>query len=527
MHTKVMILLWERWKRTRWAVIAASLLPFIGSLMYVTDYTTLETAVNVTKTFWCLGFLLLTFILLVSHCEARDLDLSFPKRLFRFPVSTTTLFGAYMGYGVATVALQFLVIFSFEKLFLDTTSYGWTHLLWFEAVYIVMQALSWLSWLVESRIRFLCLSSALTFLYGYSVLIFINSNNMFTGNGILCPIIIVLFSVIAFWSISAHRHSDGISNWQWVDSLFGIFRRKPPKRFASALQAQTWFEMRQTGRLFPFAALSIVVILLCWWVLVFRPTPLFSAFVPTMFWVAIPTADIAGFLVFGVYNRHHVSGESSFWLRCPIATRTLAVARLQAMLLSLVYVLGILTVVTLAVAAYDYSMGTQHIATRLSPVKWALEYNSSSEAVTMTLLGLYGFVVFYWTLLRLAPILMVAGVALFLISWLTKLLIGDPAFFLVGYSLVVGLPLGVLGAFYITRRRNLITTATLVIAACMFPLVVVSLWAFPWWSLTGNMYLKGLHSLSLNQIILMVIVATLPFIPVVATPLWMERLRHR
>jgi hypothetical protein len=527
MNSKVMILLWERWKRTRWAVIAACLLPLIGQLMHVTGYITFDHIVGVTKTLWCLGFLLLTFILLASHCEARDLDLSFPERLFRFPVSTTTLFAAYMGYGVAAVALQFLVVFGFEKLFLDTISYRWTHLLWFETVYIVLQTLSWLSWLLESRIRFLCLSSLLTGVYMCSVLVFVDRDNWFTGNIILCPIIIVLLSVITFWSVSAHRHSDRIADWRWIDSLLGIFRRKPSNYFASALDAQIWFEMRQAGYLFPIAVMCVIGLLLGWWIFVLGPPARPSDFVPVALGISFFVAFIAGFLIFGLHHRDHVSGASSFWLRSPVSTRTLAVARQHAMVRSLVCVLAILTVVTLAVAAYDWATETRYIATRLSSVKWAFKYSSPLETVTMTILGLYGFAVLYWTLLCLAPILLVGWVAVILISWLIKALIGDVAFFWIGYSLVVGLPLGVLGAFLVARLRNLITTATLVIVFCVFPLVVVSLWAFPWWSLTGNMYLKGLHSLSRSQIILLAIVATLPFIPVVATPLWMERLRHR
>jgi hypothetical protein len=189
---------------------------------------------------------------------------------------------------------------------------------------------------------------------------------------------------------------------------------------------------------------------------------------------------------------------------------------------SLSRVLAILLLVSLLVIARDWATGALDEAA-LSPVGWAMKYNSPIETITMTVLGLYGFALIYWTLLRLGLILILGIGLLSVVTWV----IGDVAASWVWIALVVGLPMGVLVAFFVARLRNLITTGTLVCSACVFPLAAVSLWAYPWWLTTSGSMSKGLPALNLSQIILIITAATIPFIPVVGTPLLMERLRHR
>jgi len=516
MHSKVMVLIWERWQRTRWAVIAACLLPLSGKLMYTIGFITPETAITVTKIFFFLSFILLTFVLIVGHCETRDVDLMFQKRIFRFPVRTTTLLYVYMGYGVAAVALQSLMLFGFESLFFDTINYRWTNLLTPETIYIVLQTLSWLGGLAG----FLGLTLALTGVYVFHE--YADTLNLYMAWNIQFTIIILLCGAVSFWCISAYRHGSWINGRQLLDSFLSMFRKRPSKRFASPMHAQIWFEMRQTGHLFPLITMCLIGLILGWMVGIRQQPSQFSLVVQVVFMATIIAALIAGFLAFTVYHRDHVSGALSFWLRLPITTRMLAVARLHAMARSLAHVLAILMMVALALAVYDWARGTLNIGA-LSPVKWALMYNSPFETVTMTCLGLIGFVLLYWTLLCLAPILLVCEVVVVLISWLIKSLIGDVAILWVSGTLIMGLTLGVLGAFDVARHRNLITTATLVISACMFPVAAVALWACPWWFGAT----KGLSNLNQLQIIHLVGMATLPFIPLVASPLLIDKLRHR
>ena len=164
MYSKIMALLWERWRRTRWAVIAACLLPVFGRLLYVAGYVvdyTMLANINIVIISTFLGFPLLIFVLLAGHGESWYVDLAIPKRLFKFPVHTPVLISVYMGYGVATVALPFLILFGIEKLFFESVSFGWSTLLILETVYLSLQALSWLG----GPARFLCLALLLAVLY--------------------------------------------------------------------------------------------------------------------------------------------------------------------------------------------------------------------------------------------------------------------------------------------------------------------------------------------------------------------------
>jgi len=520
MYSKVIALLWERWKTTRWALIAACLSPLLGPLMYKTGYTTLENAIHFTNTFWYIIFLMLMFYLLLGQCETKNVDVAFPKRLFRFPVRTTTLVMVYMGYGIVAIALPYLIIIGINELFFDLISDRWITLLIFITVYITLQTFSWVGWPV-------LVFGLVLWVIGMIMLPFFT----YTYHpNILCPIIILVCCTISFLSVSAYRHGSWIKGFQWIGSLLDIFRRKPSKSFESPLQAQIWFEMRQAGYLFPITALCFIVPMMGYvifsvvYMAVFNRQ--YAPIVTFMFGATIVAAFVAGLLVYGVFYGDYSSGALSFWLRRPMTTRTLAVARLHAMMRSVGYLIAIFAVVTLAVVAHDWAIGMLDVK-GLSPVKWALKYSSPIETVTMTVLGLYGFFLLYWIFLRMAFPLNGVLAAVAIIILLMRPFIGDVAVLLVWVVLIISLPISVLVAFYVARRRNLISTATAVYSACMFPVTVVSMWAFPWWLTTKWSASKGLHSLEQFQIILCIMAAILPFIPVVATPLIMDRLRHR
>lgn len=527
MYNKILMLFWERWRRTRWAVILVYLLPLIGQIMYMTGYISQEKVVPISKTLWYLGFLFLTIVLLAGHCESKDLDFSFPKRTFRYPVNTLILFLMYIGYGVVAVTFQSLILFVFEKLFSDQISFSWTHFTWFLSIYIVMQTLSWLSWLTGPEKRFLFLAPLLTGLYVSLLLCFggyynpsVNINSLF---------LTILISLgFSFWGVSGQRKGAGSSNSQWVESLFGIFHRKPSKPFTSAMQAQIWFESRQKGLIFPLSVLCTIGILLIWWEFFLGKPQWLSQAIPIMFMITGCTALISNFLIFGLNNRDYVSGASIFWMRRPVHTQSLAVAQLYTLMRSLLYVIAIIMLVTLAIVLYEYDYFPAQLSYTylISPVKWTYEYKSSLEIISMTVIGLYGFFIIYWTMLRLGMFLSFIGGAAFFSSWLLTIIIGDVASTWVWKVLIFSLPLVVLISYYVAWRLHLITTATLLISALVFPLVVVSLWAFPWWFF-NHWSGKGLPNLSLNHVIMLISAATLPFFPVALTPLIMNKLRHR
>jgi len=533
MHSKVMILLWERWKVTRWGLILSCLLTLLGRLLYLTGFINLESSIFFSKFFLLLGFSSLTLLLFLGHYEAQDLKFSFPERLFRYPVSTTTLIILYMGYGVAAIAIQALIFFGFEKLFFDPINFKWSYLLIFEITYITLQTMSWLSWIPKAGFRFLLLIPS----YGsmsFSLFFFFGDGlNFSISIAILCIIIIFICFMISLSSVSAHRHYKWEFNRKWGDRHFTIFWRRPSRPFTSPLQAQIWFELRRTGQLFLIAFLMIIVMLLIsvliycsvMWIRYekFLFTPM-SNLIPLIIPATIITAFIAGLFAFAVYSQDHNSGASGFWLRRPLSTGEMAVARLNATVLSMAKVFGIIILITFVLVIFDWNSGNLDIKT-LTPVKWVLRYGSPLEIITMTILGLYGYALFYWTVLYIsAELLSIAGLAI-VITWITKLLFGDIAAEYVMNIMFAGVPVGLFIAFYIAKKRELITTATLLISAFMFPLAVLSLGAYPWYSAVGLP--KGLPDLNLLQGIYIIIGAMLPFVPIAATPLIMDKLRHR
>lgn len=521
-------LLWERWRRSYWALISGCLLALSGQIMYLTGYISQEKVVPISITFWYLGFLCLTIVLLAGHCQSRELDFSFPKRLFRYPISTSTLFLLYMGYGAVSVALQSLILFSFENLFSDQVSFTWIYCLWFVTFYIMMQTLAWLSWLPGQRARSICLAPLLTGLYVYLLLRLggyynpsVNINSLF---------LTILISLgVSFWGVSAQRKGICSSSSQWADSLFSILRRNPSKPFTSALQAQIWFESRQKGHIFPLSVLCTIIILLIWWKYVLGTPPILSQAIPVILMITVCIAFVSNFLIFGLDNRGYVSGASFFWMRRPMPTQTLAAARLYSIILSLGIVIAIILIVASAIVFYEHNCwaapGFSYVYL-ITPVKWAWGYKSSIEIISMTIFGLYGFLVIYWTMLRLGFLLFFVGIAAIFSSWLLTILFGDVASTWMWEALFISLPLIMIISFYFAKRLHLITTTTIVVAAFLFPVVVISLWSFPWSFFSNDWGYKGLADLSLSHVIMLTSSATLPFLPVALTPLIMNKLRH-
>ncbi|MBN1906922.1 MAG: hypothetical protein JW927_17710 [Deltaproteobacteria bacterium] len=524
----VKALLWERWRRTRWAVIAGTLLTLSGQIMYLTGYISQEKVIPISKTFWFLGFLCLTIVLLAGHCESRDLDFSFPKRLFRYPVKTSTLFFVYMGYGGISVAFQSLILFVFEKLFSDQVSFTWTHFSWFFTVYILMQTLAWLSWLPGQRARFICLAPLLTGLYVCLLLCLGGYYNPSVNINLLFLTILISLGV-SFWGISAQRKGICSRSSQWAESLFGIFRRNPSKPFTSALHAQIWFESRQKGHIFPMSALCTIIILLIWWKFVLGTPPILSQAIPVILMITVCIAFVSNFLIFGLDNREYVSRASFFWMRIPLPTQTLAAAKLYSMLLSLGIVIAIILIVASAIVFYEHgcwAAGSNYVYL-ITPVKWAWGYKSPLEIISMTIFGLYGFLIIYWTMLRLGFLLFFVGIAAIFSSWLLTTLFGDVASTWMWEALFISLPLIMIISFYFAKRLQLIATTTIVVAAFLFPIVVISLWSFPWGFFSNDWGYKGLADLSLSHAIMLTSSATLSFLPVALTPLIINRLRHR
>ena len=546
MHSPVMALLWERWRRTRWVLIAAILLPLSGWLTHAAGYGMLGGIVAVT---WLgLGSVALTAVLLLGQCEVRNLDLAFPKRLFRFPISTVILLAVNVGYGVVAIALPLLIIIGLGKVFSDYVWNWWIllgkvfgdyvgnwtiSLLMLETGFVVLQTLAWLR---GARAVFFFVVPSLT---GVFTLLYLAAKlGLPMGTNILCPVIIVLSFGICFWNVSADRRGAWISGWQWTGFLISIFRKRATKGFTSPLHAQTWFESRQTGYLFPIAALGLIGAVLGIYILIliFGDESLLSASaldkdIHSMLGLTAIAALLAGVLAFAVYYHDRASGTSGFWLRRPMATRILAVARLRAMARSIAIVMAILTVFALERLARYWAVGTLPDAAGLIPQ--AIKDHSPFIIGVMAVLVLWSFLLACWTFLELAVILVLAATLLEAVAAVVILLFfeGNFAQFFGSlmsdlsrwsvYILSPGLIVGTLYTFYVASRRKLISTTTLVGVACFFPVTVISFWALLWWFEAIRGWPNPMEGF------IIIGSATAPFIPLVTVPLLMAKLRHR
>jgi len=529
MHSPLTALLWERWRRTRWAVMAAVLAPVIGLLIRVAGHDLVGRAI--AASFWAFGVQLLAVVLLFAQCELKNLNLGFPKRLFRFPVRTAALLAVYMGYGVAAIALPCLVGFAYAKSFGDSLENAWTTFLVIGAMFVWLQTLGWLT---GARAVFYFLIPTLA---AASLLLYLSGKyDLALGSNVLCVAIIVLCCGISYWNVSADRRGAWISRWRWLSYLFGLFRRRRRKGFASKLHAQRWFESRQTGYLFPLAALIFIGPAVAGKIMGLiltdeSPPPALASYESLSELLFLPAiaAWMAGMLIFAVYHRDRTSGASSFWLRRPVTTQALAFSRIWAMARSLVGMLAAIALVVLAMLAWDLMVGAQSGLGGFIPQ--ALADRPLIVMVLMASLALFGFTLTCWTWLQLAWVIFFVIIGLEVAFGLVWLCFGGDLVrtleFLTSNAVewsacivAAALILGTLWAFSVAARRKLIGTPALVYAACVFPLAVVSLWAATLW--TG----PNLGRPSLMEISYLLGATALPFIPLAATSLSIAKLRH-
>ncbi|MFC1495050.1 hypothetical protein ACFL6W_07215 [Thermodesulfobacteriota bacterium] len=534
MRSKVMSLLWENWRCTRWIFIQSCILAIAGRMLYLVGFIDLEASVTASKLVWFIGFSLLSLFLFIGHCEGQDLKLSFPEQLFRYPVDTRTLVAVYMMFGITAIAVQALIFFGFEMLFFDSVNFKWPYLLIFLSTYTILQTISWSSWIPGTKFHLLLAFLLCCSLCFPMYAIFSDGIIFSTGINALCLIIILICCGISFLSVSAHRHNRLNSTWKQAGRVFTIFPQKPSRPFKSALQAQTWFELRQTGHLFPVAFLLLIIMVLiialviCLdrWIRydVFLITQI-SNLIPFMAPLTIVAALMAGLFAFALYDREYNSGVSSFWMRRPLTTRSIAVARFKAIMISMTCVLVMLIVISLFLILYDWINGNLDI-NKATPVKWALKCDSTLETITFTILGLYAFILFYWTMLCIPMELLTGAGLAACIIWITSLLFGDTAAKYMANLMFAAVPVWVIIAFYRAKRRKLISTTMILISVFMFPLTIAALWAYPWFFTTTGLP-EGLPDLNHSQIIYIIIGAMLPFMPIVATPIIIDKLRHR
>ncbi len=522
MYSKIKMLLWERWYRTRFglAILFILLIFVLLAVMFKNQPVEAALAQSASKIYFIITLLL---ILLLNQIEGMNVDLSFPKRLFNYPVSTWALVSTYMLYGIIIISMPFFIVFLFQKLIYDSTSIGWSTLLQIETAYIVLQALCW----TGGPARYLYVAFSIAAIY--MVYKIAGSFDLVISTDILCTLVILFSLITSYWSVSEYRKGNWLNIRQWTAIFSGLFRRRALKHFSSPLQAQIWFELRQTGHLFPVAALSFVLVILALdingAILAYKYdnqlVPL-SGSISNIFMFVIAAAFIGGLLSIGVYYRDYASGVSGFWLRRPIATRTFAAARLQAAVISIVRVLIMLTVIVLLATAYDWAIGKKDL--RIStPIKWVIFEDSHFKIIAMTVFGMLEYFLFYWVSLRTTALFFVLG---YLFAFTYIAFGGDARFLLIIDLFTIAFPVFVMAGFYEAMRRKVITKTTLIIVACVFPLIFLTLIPCPWLYSFDSAF-TGIPDLNIITVSRLLSLSTLPLITLFSTPLIMDRLRHR
>ena len=187
------------------------------------------------------------------------------------------------------------------------------------------------------------------------------------------------------------------------------------------------------------------------------------------------------------------------------------------MIRSITRALVVLVVFALALVIRDWAFGILDLG-QVLPSRWVSAFSSPFEVAAILLFTLGCLAVICWLLLRMPIIMMVItqtywGGVNVARSWRWETMFT---------YLNILIFAGVLIAFYVSKRRNLISKAALMRVTCVFAVVMAALWAFPWW-----LESKAFLNLNQSQIILLISLAVLPFMPVAVTPLLMEKLRHR
>ena len=523
MLSGVKILLWERWRRTHLAFWVASLPPFLLWINYalkITLFSYFDKKVILfdlpVKPFWYTSFILLTGILLMGHSGTRNLNLGFPERLFRLPVSTFKLVAVHLGFGVSAVALLFLLYLSSNITYYGTIGLGWTHLLWFEAVYLILQTLSWAVGPV--RLVSLVLPSTV-----FITLLFISESiSASTGTAVLLCGVIIICCITSLRVVTACRKGSWLNNIPKEGYIFDILKRNPLKPFASPVHAQIWIEFRRTAYLLPiFTAISALAALLVFLINLIPGVSIFDSSYFDTFTSSLSISAVILFLIrYAILHRDRISGASEFWLRRPLPTHTLASSHILGLLRGFILSSVIITTVAISNALLNYwvsgSWDYSIFALAYPPEK----FNSAFEYFTLNILGLYAFAVLFWSMLRLLHLLF-AGTIIYLFVYVVMFLnlnMESAHLWLVnvaGVIACIAIPLLFLTVF----RLRLVTLKTLLVSCCFYAVTVTALYTLKWDSIPD--YLMQWYRLKIFA------AAMVPFIPVAVTPFLLNRMRHR
>ena len=246
----------------------------------------------------------------------------FPRRLFTLPVTSAALAGWPMLYGGAAMASLWIVAAAVARVIGSDINMPWIWPMLFAAVVIAwMQALTWMPY----GIRGLRVVVAVFVLFTIDMVVFVAVNVHVADStliALLAPQLPIAY-LVARYGVARARRGD-IPDWSRLRSRehresFGA--ASVERRFASAADAQAWFEWQRFGKTLPaLVALVVPVELL----LLFIPG---NNTAPIVFVVVILALMTPPFLA--VFAAPSLSTATPYMARRPLSSVDLITAKIR------------------------------------------------------------------------------------------------------------------------------------------------------------------------------------------------------
>ncbi len=352
MRTPLMALIWERWRRTWYAIVPALSFPLALALGSMLNDFSMSTD-NLVSNSLALAMPFLFGFLLLSHCDRDDMYLAFPKRLLRLPRRTSVLVAVQLVYGIVVFAaylgaIKFAALWSVGDWNPDTWLRAFTAIV---ATYLYAQTIAWVLGSLPFVLTILVGGFSYPFLAAFALRTLnwehCDPNRLI---GMLAAFAVVCY-LVSVQAVALQRRGT------WQAGLGAMLRARRTDHtggmrvFASPLAAQTWYEWRRKGYLFPLLAGFAGILFL-----VLDSLNGFSFFpggkrpfllISPMFLITVLMAYASGLLCYSFDSRDLNRGLGNFLFVRPMVTRELASARLRATSRSL----GLTALVFLMVAA--------------------------------------------------------------------------------------------------------------------------------------------------------------------------------
>ena len=532
MRSPVRVLLWERWRQTRWGIFAA--LGFVSAMLLgakgLTHFARYSSDLEeFARALAGLGFLVFIGYLLLGHCERNDIHPGLPERLFRLPIRTRLLVAMWLGYGfVAAMAYALLFVCLQVVLYEAPTRLSLADLstatlvgtLGVLAGVSAWQALFWTAGIAPRRWS-LGLAVGLLVALPLALIRFgFWDTKSVAGVYLRLVGLIVVSWAVCFFVVARNRHG-GILGFAPRD-LTGSRAAGRRKRFRFPLQAQAWFEFRRRGWLpfLCFAAMGGTASVLHGALTGHFGEGLHVEVMPFLLFLCTFVPGVAmwsaGMLSFALKWRDRGSGMGAFTHTRPVTTRILSLAQLRA-LLPAVVVFACITLVAQFVVAPLVEHRPEGIAQPF--------FGAGAFVLSMAVIHALGMWIAFWLAAPLFCLTLIglpieALIALFADD--VSVEIGPGVWLAPQFAwalIAVGIGLVLLRRGW---RRKLLERPEVVVATCLWVSLVApsATWMMMWWLDYAGDEPSVVATLAL-------LFGSAAPLPIVGLPLWLARERHR